>query len=155
MPGRDDRIRLALLAGGLATRLRPLTEKMPKSLVSVGGAPFIAHQLEMIRAEGIEEVVICAGHLWEQIRDYVGDGSAFGLAVDYSLDGAQPLGTGGALVKALPKLGHEFFVLYGDSYLPTRFAPENRALQRKSRPCRPLNSPADPCRPNRARAIRA
>jgi len=122
MPGRDTP-RLALLAGGLATRLRPLTEKMPKSLISVGGAPFIAHQLEMIRAEGIDEVVICAGHMWEQIRDFVGDGSAFGLAVDYSLDGEKSLGTGGALVKALPKLGPEFFVMYGDSYLPTRFAP--------------------------------
>jgi len=109
---------VAILAGGLATRLRPITEKIPKSLVDINGEPFIAHQLRLLKKNGINHVVICVGYLGEMIRDFVGDGSKFGLEVDYSLDGPLLLGTGGALKAALPKLGREFFVVYGDSYLP-------------------------------------
>jgi hypothetical protein len=94
--------RLALLAGGLATRLRPLTSFMPKSLIHIAGEPFLAHQLRLIRAGGIREVVLCCGFLGEQIEDFAGDGSRFGLSITYSHDGPQPLGTGGALLKALP-----------------------------------------------------
>ena len=114
---------LALLAGGLATRMRPVTETLPKSLLPVAGEPFIAHQLRRIAAEGIGEIVICAGHLGKQIADFVGDGARFGCAVRYSWDGPQLLGTGGALRQALPLLGERFLVLYGDSLLPVRFAP--------------------------------
>ena len=120
---------LALLAGGLATRLRPITETIPKSLVEIAGEPFIAHQLRQIRAEGGEKVVLCVGHLGEQIRDFVKDGRGFGLTVEYSFDGDAPRGTGGALKKALPLLGDTFLVLYGDSYLPTSFAPVVRAFR--------------------------
>jgi|SRR6185437_612005 len=109
---------VAILAGGLATRLRPITEKIPKSLLDINGEPFIAHQLRLLRQNGINRVVICVGYLGEMIRDFVGDGNKFGLDVDYSFDGPLLLGTGGALKKALPKLNHEFFVIYGDSYLP-------------------------------------
>ena len=116
-------IPLAILAGGLATRLRPITETIPKSLVSVAGRPFIEHQLEQLRREGIRRVVLCVGYLGEMVRDVVGDGSRFGLRVDYSFDGPKLLGTGGALRQALPLLGDAFFVLYGDSYLPIPFAP--------------------------------
>ena len=116
-------IPLAILAGGLATRLRPITETIPKSLVSVAGRPFIEHQLEQLQREGIRRVVLCVGHLGEMVRDVVGDGSRFGLRVDYSFDGPKLLGTGGALRQALPLLGDTFFVLYGDSYLPIPFAP--------------------------------
>jgi NDP-sugar pyrophosphorylase family protein len=112
---------VAILAGGLATRLRPVTHTVPKSMVPVAGYPFVHHQLTALRQKGIERVVLCVGYLGEQIRDYVGDGSAFGLHVDYAWDGNTLLGTGGALRKALPLLGEVFFILYGDSYLPVSF----------------------------------
>jgi NDP-sugar pyrophosphorylase family protein len=109
---------VAILAGGLASRLYPLTRHVPKSLLPIAGRPFIFHQLELLRNQGAERVVLCVCHLGEQIEAAVGNGRRFGLAVDYSVDGSQPLGTGGALKRALPLLGSEFFVLYGDSYLP-------------------------------------
>jgi NDP-sugar pyrophosphorylase family protein len=109
---------VAILAGGLATRLRPLTEKVPKALLPVNGEPFLAHQLRLLRAAGIERVVLCVGYLGEQIRDFAGDGAQFGMSVEYSFDGPALLGTAGAVKVALPLLGRQFFVLYGDSYLP-------------------------------------
>lgn len=109
---------VAILAGGLATRLRPLTEKVPKALLLVNEEPFIAHQLRLLAARGIERVVLCVGYLGEMIREYVGDGARFGLAVDFSFDGPALLGTAGTVKMALPRLGRQFFVLYGDSYLP-------------------------------------
>ena len=108
---------VAILAGGLATRLRPLTGSLPKALVDIGGQPFIVHQLRLLRARGLERVVVCAGYLGDMIRDVVGDGSAIGLDVDYAFDGPRLLGTAGALRNAAPLLGDAFFVLYGDSYL--------------------------------------
>jgi len=113
---------LALLAGGLATRLRPVTATIPKSMLRVGGEPFVAHQLRLLRDQGIRQVVLCVGHLGEQLRDFVGDGSAYGLAVQYSFDGPVLKGTGGAIKQALPLLGDHFLIMYGDSYLPTSFA---------------------------------
>jgi NDP-sugar pyrophosphorylase family protein len=87
---------LAVLAGGLATRMRPLTETVPKSMLEVCGEPFIAHQLRLFRREGIERVVLCVGHLWKQIAEFVGNGRDFGLDVTYSIDSEPLLGTGGA-----------------------------------------------------------
>lgn len=113
---------VAILAGGLATRLRPITETIPKSLVEVDGKPFIAHQLALLRAHGIQEVVLCVGHLGEMIEREIGDGHALDLQVHYSFDGPQLLGTGGALRRALPFLGDAFLVLYGDSYLECDYA---------------------------------
>jgi len=109
---------VAILAGGLATRLRPLTETIPKSLVEINGEPFLWHQLRRLRASGVDRVVLCVSHLGEQVRDSVRDGHHFGLHIDYSFDGPNLLGTAGALKLALPLLGEAFFVLYGDSYLP-------------------------------------
>ncbi len=113
---------VALLAGGLATRLRPITEKIPKALVTVAGEPFLAHQLRLLHSHGLRRVVLCVGFLGEMIEAEFGDGSAFGMQLAYSFDGAKLLGTGGALVRALPKLGEAFLVLYGDSYLPMDYA---------------------------------
>ena len=112
---------VAILAGGLASRMLPLTEKMPKSLLSVNGKPFIHWQLDYLSKQGIDKVVICTGFLGEQIEDSVGDGKKFGLEVGYSNDGPSLLGTGGSLKQALPYLGEHFFVLYGDSFLPINF----------------------------------
>jgi NDP-sugar pyrophosphorylase family protein len=114
---------VALLAGGLATRLRPLTDQVPKAMVEVAGEPFIAHQLRLLRRERVPRVVLCVSYLAEQIEAFVGNGSRFGIPVVYRADGAKLLGTGGALRKALPDLGHEFMVMYGDSWLDTSFAP--------------------------------
>lgn len=125
---------LALLAGGLATRLRPLTDTLPKSLVDVAGEPFIAHQLRLIARHGVEDVVVCCGRLGDRIEEFVGDGAGFGCRVRYSRDGDRPLGTGGALRHALPLLGDGFFVMYGDSYLDTPFRPVWRAFLRCGSP---------------------
>lgn len=113
---------VAILAGGLASRLGPLTAHLPKSLVEVAGEPFIAHQLRLLRRAGITRVVLCTGHLGEQIEAAVGNGGAAGLSIEYSRDGGSPLGTAGALRVALPLLGETFLVLYGDSYLACDYA---------------------------------
>jgi NDP-sugar pyrophosphorylase family protein len=113
---------VAILAGGLATRLRPVTDTIPKALIDINGEPFLAHQLRLLGRSGIDRVVICTGYLGEQIQDFAGDGRAFGLHVEYSSDGPRLLGTAGAIRRALPLLGESFFVLYGDSYLPCDYA---------------------------------
>ncbi|MBA3536341.1 MAG: NTP transferase domain-containing protein [Tatlockia sp.] len=113
---------VAILAGGLATRMHPLTKKIPKSLIQLAGDYFICHQLRYLHQQGITKVVLCVGHLGEQIEAVVGDGAAYGLKVLYSWDGDSLLGTGGALKKASALLGDAFFILYGDSYLPVDFA---------------------------------
>jgi NDP-sugar pyrophosphorylase family protein len=113
---------VAILAGGLATRLRPITESVPKSLLEVNGEPFAVHQLRLLKSKGIRRVLLCVGHLGELVQQTVGDGSALGLQVDYSFDGPVLLGTAGAIRNALPKLGDLFFVMYGDSYLPCDYA---------------------------------
>jgi len=126
-------IPVAILAGGLATRLRPITEKIPKSLIPVAGKPFLTHQLELLRSRGIRRVVLCVGYLGEMIQRQFGDGSAFGVKLDYSFDGPKLLGTGGALKRALPLLGMEFFALYGDSYLPIEYRPVAEFFRRSSK----------------------
>lgn len=113
---------IAILAGGVATRMRPLTERIPKALLDINGEPFVAWQLRLLKARGIERVVFCVGYLGELIRGQVGDGRSYGLQVEYSFDGPVLLGTGGCLKKALPLLGNNFFVLYGDSYLDCDYA---------------------------------
>ena len=114
---------LVLLAGGLATRLYPLTKTIPKALLEIAGRPFIAHQLEILRRNGIQKVVICAGYLGEQIQEFVKDGKKFGLSVDFSYDGKTLRGTGGAVKKTLPLLDDIFWVMYGDSYLDADYSP--------------------------------
>lgn len=125
---------VAILAGGLATRMRPLTETVPKALLDVAGRPFIDWQLEYLSSQGIREVVLCTGHLGEQIEERVGNGNRFGLRVLYSPDGPTLLGTGGALRQAIPLLGPAFFVLYGDSYLPIDFSAVQTAFDRCDKP---------------------
>ena len=114
---------VVILAGGLATRLRPITEKIPKSLIEVAGKPFICRQLEYLESQGIQRVTLCIGHLGEMIESVIGSGSQFGMEITYSPDGPNLLGTGGAIKKALPLLDESFFVLYGDSFLPINYSP--------------------------------
>ncbi|HEY0549894.1 MAG TPA: nucleotidyltransferase family protein [Verrucomicrobiae bacterium] len=124
---------VAILAGGLATRLRPVTEKIPKVLLPVAGKPFLTHQLELLRTQGIKRPVLCLGYLGEMVQREFGDGLSHGVQLEYSFDGPVLLGTGGALKSALPKLGEKFFVLYGDSYLPTPFAPIAETFERSGK----------------------
>ena len=112
---------IAILAGGLATRLKPVTETIPKSLIEVAGKPFIYHQLRLLQSKGIKKAVICAGYLGEQIKDYVRNGDEYGLQVEYSFDGNKLLGTGGAIKNSLKFFQSNFFILYGDSYLDAEF----------------------------------
>ena len=121
-------IPVAILAGGLATRLRPVTEAIPKALVPIDGEPFLAHQLRLLKRSGITQVVLCVGYLGEKIREFASTGREFGLEVEYSFDGPHLLGTGGAIRRALPLLGKQFFVLYGDSYLPCDYGAVERAF---------------------------
>jgi NDP-sugar pyrophosphorylase family protein len=121
---------VAILAGGLATRLGSLTETIPKSLIPINGVTFVAHQLRLLQRNGIQHVILCVGHLGEMIEQAVGDGSIFRVKVEYSYDGATLLGTAGAIRRALPKLGESFFVMYGDSYLPCDYAAVEQEFSR-------------------------
>jgi NDP-sugar pyrophosphorylase family protein len=123
---------VAILAGGLATRLRPMTETVPKSLLEVNGEPFAVHQLRLLKLKGVSRVVFCVGHLGEQIQRAIGNGVALGLQVDYSFDGPVLLGTAGAIRNALSKLGESFFVMYGDSYLPCDYVAIAREFESSS-----------------------
>lgn len=111
---------IAILCGGMATRLYPLTANFPKSLIKINGIPFIYHQLKLLEKNGFKHVVLCLGQFGKQIESYV---SSFEIPMDieYSYDGDVLLGTGGAIKKAIPLLGKNFFVLYGDSYLPIKY----------------------------------
>ena len=121
---------VAILAGGLATRLKPLTERIPKSLVPVAGRSFIHYQIDLLRASGIRHVVLCTGYLGEKIEAALGDGGDFGVHIDYSWEGPELLGTAGALRKALSLVSEPFFVLYGDSYLPIDYRKVAEAYRR-------------------------
>lgn len=110
---------IVILAGGLATRLGDISKKIPKAMIPVAGEPFIAHQLRLLRREGISRVVLCVGHLGDEIEAFVANGNNFGLQVSYCYDGPSLLGTGGALKKAVSMLPQVFIVMYGDSYLDT------------------------------------
>jgi len=111
---------VAIIAGGLATRLGDATKTIPKALLDVAGKPFVAHQLELLRAAGVTRVVMCVAHFADQIEAALGDGRAFGVELAYSKDELE--GTGGALCRALPLLGDRFLTLYGDSYLRCDYA---------------------------------
>jgi N-acetyl-alpha-D-muramate 1-phosphate uridylyltransferase len=126
---RCDGVQVAILAGGLATRILPRTLTVPKSLLDVAGRPFIDWQLEKLAACGFDDVVLCVAHLGDEIRAHVGDGARFGVRVRYSDEGVTLLGTAGALRVALPLLEPRFLVTYGDSYLPFDYAGPLRDLE--------------------------
>lgn len=114
-------IPIAILAGGLATRIRPITETIPKAMLDINGRPFIDLQLELLHRKGLRKVVICLGYMGNKIEEHVGNGERFGLDVTYSHDGEKLLGTGGAILKALDQLGDLFFITYGDNLLDEDF----------------------------------
>ncbi len=120
---------VAILAGGLATRLRPLTEKFPKALIDIHGKPFIEYQLDLIQKQGFQNVVLCVGYEGKQIEDYIRSKTNLNLSIQFSYDGDTLLGTGGSIKKAFPLLSDPFIVLYGDSYLLTDYQSILRQFQ--------------------------
>jgi len=124
---------IAILAGGLATRLRPATDKIPKSLIEMNGEPFLAHQLRLLASRGIRRATLCVGYLGEMIEAYAGDGRHFGIELTYSPDGPELRGTAGAVAQARHLLGERFFVVYGDSYLPCDYAAAERTFLESGR----------------------
>jgi len=126
-------MQVAILAGGLATRLRPLTEKIPKSMVMIGGRPFLEYQLHFLRKNGVTSVVLCVGYLAEQIENHFGDGRKFGVSISYSYEGDELLGTAGALKNAERLLDDPFFAMYGDSYLFLDFADAMRYFRSRNK----------------------
>jgi len=114
---KGQAMQMVVLAGGLGTRLWPLTDQMPKSLIPVNGRPFLEHQLELFKRNGIRDIVLCVGYLGGEIKRYFGDGSRFGADIRYSEEGEELLGTAGAIRNAEALLANEFFLTYGDSYL--------------------------------------
>jgi N-acetyl-alpha-D-muramate 1-phosphate uridylyltransferase len=105
-----------IIAGGLATRLGDLSKGQPKSMIRINGKPFLSYQLDFLKKGGISNIVLCVGHLKEQIVDYFNDGKQYGIKLKYSYED-NPLGTAGALKNANPLLDDIFYVIYGDSYL--------------------------------------
>jgi NDP-sugar pyrophosphorylase family protein len=129
-------LQCVILAGGLGTRMRPLTEAVPKALIPVLGIPFADWQLGLLAEQGISRVVYCVGYRGEMLRDHVGDGSRFGVSVRWSDDGPNLLGTAGAIRLAVDRgvLDDAFFVLYGDSYLPASVRRVEEAWRRSGAP---------------------
>jgi NDP-sugar pyrophosphorylase family protein len=125
-----------ILAGGVASRLGPRAAGVPKTLMSVAGRPFADHQLTWLAGQGVKQIVYCIGHLGEQVRAYVGDGSRWGLSVRYVDEGGDLRGTGGALRLAYDEgaLAENFAVLYGDSYLQLALPAVRAAFERTVAP---------------------
>jgi NDP-sugar pyrophosphorylase family protein len=121
-------VQAVILAGGLGTRLRPATEKVPKAMILIDGRPFLEYELELLREGGVDDLVVCIGHLGELVQRHFGDGRDFGVKIRYSHDGPKLLGPAGALKRAEPLLGDAFFVTYGDAYLRAPYADVMGAL---------------------------
>jgi NDP-sugar pyrophosphorylase family protein len=112
----ENSMQAVILAGGLGTRMRPITETIPKPMIALAGKPFLQHQLELLRDAGLARALLLVAYLGEQIREYFGDGAKFGCHVSYSFE-PSPLGTGGALKNAEAQLQDYFVLVNGDTYL--------------------------------------
>ncbi|MCC7528099.1 MAG: NTP transferase domain-containing protein [Candidatus Melainabacteria bacterium] len=122
-PQTLEEVPFLILAGGKGTRLGDLTKDVPKPLVDIGGEPFIAHVLRLLKREGVKKVILLTHHLADQIEDFIQDGSKFGLEAAYIKDGPEALGTGAAVKQGLSKVEDCFAVMYADTYLDISMAP--------------------------------
>lgn len=127
-------MQIVVLCGGKATRLYPLTKKIPKSMIRFEGKPFLEQQLDLLKKNRIFDVVLCVGYKAEQIKKYFGDGKNFGVEIKYSSDKKRLLGTGGALKKAENLLEDSFLVMWGDSYLPFNFQKAIKFFKKSNKP---------------------
>ena len=127
-------MQIVILCGGKATRLYPLTKKIPKSMMRFEGKPFLEQQLDLLKKNRIFDVVLCVGYKAEQIKKYFGDGKNFGVEIKYSSDKKKLLGTGGALKKAENLLEDSFLVMWGDSYLPFNFQKAIKFFKKSNKP---------------------
>lgn len=119
-----------ILAGGLGTRLKPITQRIPKVMLSINGKPFLLYLLEHLRRQGITEIILCIGYLGEQVRNFLQDGESFGLKIRYSQEEEKLLGTGGALRQAQNLLDEYFLVINGDTYLPINYGDLEKSFLR-------------------------
>jgi NDP-sugar pyrophosphorylase family protein len=126
-------VQMVILAGGLGTRMRPLTSEVPKALIPIGGKPFLHHQIDLLKRQGIRDIVLCVGHLGDRVKDYFGDGRWLGVRIKYSEEKDQLLGTAGAIKNAEPLLRDDFFLMYGDSYLMIDYPEVMRYFRRSDR----------------------
>ena len=117
-----------ILAGGLGTRLWPVTRDIPKPMAPVAGAPYLEHQLRLLQRQGILDILLLTGHLGDRIESYFGDGGRLGVQIRYSRE-PSPLGTGGALRRARSLLAERFLLIYGNSLLPIDYAAVYRTLE--------------------------
>ena len=113
---------IAILAGGLGTRVSSISVDKPKSMIEICGKPFLYWQISSLIEQGYTDILMCIGHKGSIIQDYLEVEFKNKAHISYSFDGKQQLGTGGSIKKALPMLGDKFMVLYGDSYLPISFS---------------------------------
>jgi len=126
-------LQIAILLGGLGSRVASISKKKPKALLDINGKPFIDWQLNYLKKQGFKNIIMCVGHMSQQIIDFVGNGERYNLKIEYSDDGEKLLGTGGSIKKALPLLNQSFFILYGDSFLPINYIDvENVFLKRQN-----------------------
>ncbi|KYK33786.1 MAG: hypothetical protein AYK22_06115 [Thermoplasmatales archaeon SG8-52-3] len=114
-------MQMVILCGGLATRLGKIAKKTPKSMIKIKNKPFLEYQIENIKRYSIKDIILCVGHLSEQIEKYFGNGDKFGVNIKYSYDTNKPLGPIGALKNAESLVDDIFFIMYGDSYLNVDF----------------------------------
>jgi N-acetyl-alpha-D-muramate 1-phosphate uridylyltransferase len=112
---------IVLLVGGYGTRLGRLTKKIPKAMIKINQRPFLYYLLNHLSSQGFKDVILCTGYLGSQIKKYVGNGKKFNLDVKYSVEKKFLLGTAGCIKKALPLLSNNFFIIYGDTFLPIQF----------------------------------
>ena len=108
------RCQVAILAGGMGTRLRDRSGDLPKPMMPVLGKPVLLHQIELCRKHGFTEIALLVHHRHEKISEYFDDGSTFGVKLTYAIED-EPRGTAGALRDALPMLANRFLLLYGDT----------------------------------------
>ncbi|MFC1985400.1 sugar phosphate nucleotidyltransferase [Chloroflexota bacterium] len=118
-----DKMQAVILAGGLGTRLRPLTDRVPKVMVSVGGRPFLLHLIELLKRQGVDDIILCIGYLGHYIKEFFSSGKGFGIRIRYSEEKRSLLGTAGALKQAESLLDNHFLVINGDTYLPIDYRP--------------------------------
>lgn len=117
----NNTLPIVIVAGGLATRMHPICEQIPKCLIDIHGKPLIEHQLDVFKKQGFKEIIFCVAHLAEKVQEYFGDGFKWGLNIQYSMDGNILLGTAGAVKRAGALLPDHFMVFYGDTISKQNF----------------------------------